>query len=200
MSPQHSDQNTEQMLADLGALPSTSEEHGINLLSDQDLMVFSPGISTAGFAEIRMVRGNPRRRVIATIIDKKGLEFARKVISEVGLSNRIEARYEDLKDPMQYGEATFDFIYARLVLHYLSLDDLEKVLSAFHYILRKGGRLFVVVRSVKNIPERTDITYDPVTHFTSIPHYNPKGEVTYIETRYFHTSQSITNHIKKAGF
>lgn len=52
-----------EILKELGAKPSTSEERGLTLLRNTDLMVFSPGISTAGFAEIRMAKANSDRKI-----------------------------------------------------------------------------------------------------------------------------------------
>lgn len=94
----------------------------------------------------------------------------------------------------------FDFIYARLVLHYLSSQDLDAVLTNFHRTLKDNGKLFIVVRSTKNIPDDGNFTVDEETKLTSIPHQNDKGEVSYLETRYFHTPESIRQHLENAGF
>lgn len=69
-----------EILEELGAKPSTSEERGLAQIRGTDLTIFSPGISTAGFAEIRMAKQNPNRKIIATTIDKEGLNFARDII------------------------------------------------------------------------------------------------------------------------
>lgn len=188
------------ILESLDSKPSASEEHGLALIKQEDLIIFSPGISTAGFAEIKMARSNPRRKVIATTIDEKGLDFARRVIEEVGFANQIETRLEDLREVVGYPDNFFDFIYARLVLHYLSSQDLDAVLANFDKVLKDDGKLFVVVRSVKNIPERDDVLFDEKTRMTSIPHYDPGGSVSYWETRYFHTPESIRQHLEQAGF
>lgn len=60
--------------------PSISEEHGINLIKEQDRNILSIGISTAGSAEIEMARKNPNSHIIATTIDTKGLEFTKKLL------------------------------------------------------------------------------------------------------------------------
>ncbi|GIK83799.1 MAG: hypothetical protein BroJett025_04210 [Patescibacteria group bacterium] len=189
-----------EILQELGAKPSISEEHGLALLKPRDLNIFSPGISTAGFAEIRMAQSNQRRKIIATTIDQEGLLFAQKIIAEIGLDNQIDARLEDLRKVGIYPNNFFNFIYARLVLHYLPLEDLTNVLNDFFRILKPGGRLFVVVRSTKNIPDKNDITFDPITKITSIPHKDSNGKLVFTEKRYFHTVQSITDHLKQAGF
>jgi cyclopropane fatty-acyl-phospholipid synthase-like methyltransferase len=189
-----------EILENLGAKPSKSEERGLALIDDSDLLVFSPGISSAGFAEIRMAKANNKRKIIATTIDEKGLSFAEKVIDEVGLSNQIETRLEDLRAENTYPDNSFDVIYARLVLHYLSSQDLENVLADFHRTLKSDKKLFIVVRSVKNIPSRDDVTYDEPTKMTTITHYKENGEIQYLESRYLHTPESICDHLSKAGF
>ena len=140
------EKNSRKIAEELRAKPAESEEHGLSLSSDSDLAIFSPGISTAGFAEVRMARGNPRRHIIATTIDREGLDFAENIIRDVGLQNQIEAKLEDVRNS-EYPVNTFDFIHARLVLHYLSAQDLDKVLSKFASFLKPNGRLFAVVLS-----------------------------------------------------
>lgn len=198
--PQTKEQ-AEQLLLQLGAKQSTSEEHGLAKLSPNDLTIFSPGISTAGFAEIRMVQDNPDRRVVATTIDEKGLIFAREIIEAIGLTNQIETKLEDLRESGEYPDNFFDFIYARLVLHYLSAQDLDIVLAEFKRTVKPNGKLFIVVRSEKNITESSDeATYDEATKLTSIPHYHSNGELRYLEVRYFHSPETIREHLEKAGF
>lgn len=188
------------ILDELGAKPSTSEERGLIQLKETDLTVFSPGISTAGFAEIRMAKQNPNRKIIATTIDKKGLEFANDVIAEAGLENQIETRYEDLRNG-NYPENYFDFIYARLVLHYLSFIDLDDVLIKFYNSLKSGGRVFIVVRSVKNADfNDPNTSFDSNTKLTTITYRKADGIAEGHSERYFHTPESICEHLQKVGF
>lgn len=188
------------ILDELGSKPSISEENGIAKLRNTDNIIFSPGISTAGFAEIRMVKDNPSRKVIATTIDQKGLDFANATINKLGFEKQIETKLEDLSGEWNYPENYFDFIYARLVLHYLSKSNLEKVLKNFNYSMKKGGLLFVVVRSVKNIDQNDkNVLYDPETSFTTVKYYDKNGKVEGESKRYFHTQESISEHLKLAG-
>lgn len=188
------------ILQELGSKPSVSEERGIAQLRDSDLVIFSPGISTAGFAEIRMAQDNPQRKIIATTIDKKGLAFAEEVIAQTDVAAQIETRYEDLRNG-QYPDNYFDSIYARLVLHYLSCEDLDAVLSRFYASMKPNGRLFVVVRSVKNADyDHPDVTFDPDTNLTTITYRKSDGTVEGQSIRYFHTPESICGHLQKAGF
>lgn len=190
-----------EILEQLGARPSTSEENGLMLIKDSDLTIFSPGISTAGFAEIRMAKGNPERKIIATTIDQNGLQFAQDVINKVGLEDRIETKLEDLRDEWNYPSDYFDYIYARLVLHYLSRQDLDKVLAGFSGSLKADGRVFVVVRSEKNVDKNDpDYSYDPETSLTKVPYRGKDGNIEGWGGRYFHSPETISEHLQKAGF
>lgn len=179
----------ENILREIGAKPSISEERGLELIGPADLVVFSPGISTGGIAEIRMAIGNPDRKIIATTIDQKGYESALANIHAMGLDDRIQVRLEDLTKGFPYPAGSFDFIYARLVLHYLSYSELNLVLANFRRALKPDGKLFIVVRSVNNLQGR-DLPYDRKTRFTKEPWGN----------RYFHSPQTITEHLLAANF
>ena len=98
---------------------SISERNGINFLSATDRKIYSVGISTGGKAEIKMAQVDRQRQIIATTIDVAGAEYAKEHIEELGLSNQIEVKIEDVSQSLDYSEGYFDYIYARLVLHYL---------------------------------------------------------------------------------
>ncbi len=189
-----------EVLRKLGANSSKSEERGLAEMRRTDLMVFSPGMSTAGSAEIRMVMGELGRKIIATTIDERGMEYAREVIREMGFSSQIEIRLEDLRDEWNYPDGCFDFIYARLVLHYLAEKDLDKVLSGFEKSLKHGGRTFIVVRSIKNVDESDPgYSYDPITKLTTISYPRADGTREVGDPRYFHTVETIRQHLDLAG-
>lgn len=189
-----------EILSELGAKTSKSEERGLSMIDRSSLLVFSPGISTGGFAEIRMAQANPQRKIIATTIDQNGLEFANEIIKQTDFESQIETKFEDLRSEWLYPENYFDFIYARLVLHYLSAQDLDRVIANFTKSLKLNGRVFSVVRSVENI-DRNDpeVSYDPETKFTTEAYRNRDGEITGRGIRYFHTLETISDHFKKAG-
>lgn len=194
-------QGTLKKLRQLGSQPSISEENGLRFLSESDLHIFSPGISTGGFAEIRMAKDNPKRSIVATTIDQKGLAEAKRNIESLVLTDRIEAKYEDLREKLTYENGLFDFIYARLVLHYLSAQDLDKTLSDFHRVIKPGGRAFVVVRSDKNIPvDDPKVKFNDETKITRVPYYDSNGEINAWGDRYYHTEESISSHLERAGF
>jgi len=189
-----------EILEELGSKPSISEERGLAQLRESDRMIFSPGISTAGFAEIRMAQQNPNRKIIATTIDLDGLRFARQTIAQVGLDDQIDTREQDLRSEWNYPENYFDFIYARLVLHYLSAQELDLVLAGFNKSLKPDGKTFIVVRSVKNVdPNDVNNSYDPTTKLTTVTYKNSDGQVVGSGSRYFHTPETISKHLNTAG-
>lgn len=180
---------------------SVSEDHGIALLTTRDTRVYSIGISTGGVAEIRMAQAEPRRHVIATTIDTKGIKFAKEYIAENHFDGQIEAKIEDVAEPLPYADRYFDYIYARLVLHYLSKDKLPAALAELYRVLKPGGTLFVVVRSTE-CPDarRQDAQYDPATSLTAYTFTNENSGEIFTHRRYFHTEQSISHYLTQAGF
>jgi len=179
---------------------SQSEDNGIALLTDNDQEIYSVGISTGGVAEIRMAEVSPERHIVATTVDGEGVAFAQKFIRENHLEHQIEAKIEDVAEPLPYGDDHFDYIYARLVLHYLPKVELDAALAELRRVLKPGGKLFVVVRSV-NCPDAKDpnSTYDPETSLTTCVHTDEQTGKTRTSVRYFHSEDSIREHIVKAG-
>ena len=173
---------------------SISEDHGIAALSDTDKRIYSVGISTGGVAEMRMAVADPRRRIVATTIDAEGARFAQIEIEKAGLSKQIEVKIEDVARPLPYPDEYFDFIYARLVLHYLPKIELVRALRELFRVLRLKGRLFVVVRSIE-CPEAKNGALDLDTGMTT--YHGTDGRAF---SRYFHNEKSIQEHLGAAGF
>jgi SAM-dependent methyltransferase len=173
---------------------SVSENHGLALMTQKDKMIYSVGISTGGLAEIRMVTGDPERTIIATTIDQAGADFASEQISKRQLDDQITIKIEDVAQPLPYADESFDFIYARLVLHYLPKISLERALMELYRILKPGGKLFVVVRS-KDCIEARGFTPDAITEMTT---YVSVSGGTY--SRFFHDTDSISSFLVQAGF
>ena len=182
---------------------SKSENRGISLIKESDMQIFCPGISTGGYAETRIALMNPQRHIIATTIDKKGITRTRSIIKEMALTDRIDVRIEDVTKPTTYPDNHFDFIYARLILHYLNEDELDKTLKEFYRVVLKAtGSIFIVVRSTEDWEAKLkDSTYDTWTRMTTYPVYDTEGKDTgRTVSRYFHTVESISSHVKSAGF
>lgn len=174
-------------------MESKSENNGIACLSDQT-NIYSVGISTGGIAEMRMAKLQPHRRIVATTIDAEGAQFAQSIIEKEGLSHQINVKIEDVAKPLPYEAQFFDFIYARLVLHYLPKASLARSLAELYRILKKNGQIFVVVRSAECKEAKEAASFDPETGFSSF-HSHGNGY-----QRYFHTEQTIKSFLEGAGF
>ena len=182
--------------------PSISEEHGINLIESKDKNILSIGISTAGSAEIEMARKNPNSHIISTTIDNKGLEFTKSIIIQEELQDRIELKIEDISKKLPYNDNYFDFVYARLVLHYLDNKQLEKSLSEIYRVMKYDSKFFIVVRSIEEWEAKLEgSTFNEETGITKYPDIKTLGtdNVRYIERR-LHSKASIKQFLLKAGF
>lgn len=182
--------------------PSTSEEHGINLITEKDLNILSIGISTAGSAEIKMAEKNRNSHIITTTIDKEGLNYTKNIIEQYGLSDRIETKLEDISEKMPYNDEFFDFVYARLVLHYLDNENLTNALKEIKRVMKKHGRLYIVVRSRDEWEAKLEgASYDENTGITKYPKYDTLGtdNVEYLYRR-LHTVDSLSSFLVAEGF
>jgi cyclopropane fatty-acyl-phospholipid synthase-like methyltransferase len=175
---------------------SQSEEKGIALLPKGATKIYSVGVSTGGTAEIRMALQEPGAHIVATTLDQQGADFSRKIVAEHQLDDRVEIKIENVADPLPYADVEFDYVYARLVLHYLTKQELPGVLESLRRILKPEGSLFVVVRST-DCPDmhREGAQYDENTGLTR--YVGGNGKVCF---RQFHTQASIRNAIELAGF
>lgn len=107
----------------------------------------------------------------------------------IGLSKNRKRR-----KTLPYEDESFDFVYARLVLHYLPKINLQNSLQELHRILKTRGRIFVVVRSTACL-EAQEGCYNSETGMTT---YTSKNGNIY--SRYFHTEDSICYFLTNAGF
>lgn len=183
-------------------MQSISELNGVNLVDKNDINILSVGISTAGTAEIMMANKNPKCHIIATTIDEKGIESTRKIMTEQNLTERIELKIEDISQKLDYKNEYFDYVYARLVLHYLDNNQLENALSEINRILKKDGKLYIVVRSLNAWEAKLEgSSYDEKTGLTKHPDLKTYGteNVKYCYRR-LHSEESISDFLKKAGF
>lgn len=181
---------------------SISELHGIELIDNKDLNILSVGISTAGSAEIEMAKRNPKAKIVATTLDEKGIKSTQKKILEQGLSERIQLKIEDISQKLTYRDEIFQYVYARLVLHYLDNERLKNALSEIHRILTKEGKLYIVVRSENAWEAKLDGSdFDETTGLTKHPDLRTYGtdHVKYCYRR-LHSVQSIKDFLKEAGF
>ncbi|MBE5757607.1 MAG: class I SAM-dependent methyltransferase [Clostridiales bacterium] len=179
---------------------SKSESRGLKLLNQEMKNILSIGISTGGIAELKMAQICPNARVIATTIDEKGLEFSREKLEQYEEHNRIELKLEDVSKPMSYENNTFDFVYARLVLHYLNKQQLQDALKEIYRVLKPGGIFFVVARNNKEWeltkPEFV-ISYDEETNITT---YYEQWKKEVIRKRQFLSEEQLKQLLKEHNF
>ena len=176
---------------------SKSEKRGLKLLNSNMEKILSIGISTGGSAEIAMAKKCPNAKIIATTIDEKGLAFSVEKLSNFKEFNQIDVRIEDVSKSMPYEDNNFDFIYARLVLHYLTKQQLEKVLKEIHRVLKPNGILFIVARNNKEweiAKKEYIIEYDEETNMTT---YYVQGRKEETAKRQFLSEEQLESLINK---
>ncbi len=179
---------------------SKSEKRALKLLDESMQNILSIGISTGGSAEIKFAKYCPNAQVVATTIDEKGLEFTNEKLRQYEESKRIIAKIEDVSKEMPYENNFFDFIFARLVLHYLTKQQLEAALKEIYRVLKPNGRFFVVARNNKEWeltkPEFI-ISYDEETNITT---YYEQWEKKIIRKRQFLSEEQLQDLLKIYGF
>ena len=154
------------------------------------------GISTGGSAEIKMAAKCPKAIITATTIDEKGLALTRKEINKTEYKDRILCKIEDCGKPWQAKDDYFDFCYARLVLHYLTKDELSVALKEMRRTLKVGAKAFIVVRSVDEPELKVSQTFfDKTTGFIIYTAFT--GEIMH---RQFFTEGSLRKTLETAGF
>lgn len=170
-----------------------SELHGLQAIPIDAMHVYSVGVNATGAAEIRLAEQNPCRTVIATTLDRHAVAGVETRARASNVANQITVKIEDVSRPLPYEDATFGFIYARLVLHYLSKQRLALALNSLHRVLQPGGQLYVVVRS-QECPDYTDpaARHDSATGLSALRH-NAN------DSRFYHTQETISGHLARAG-
>lgn len=184
---------------------SISEQRGLQQLGEvvnriSDAQIMSVGISTAGHAEVEMALQHPFASIYATTIDEAGIQKAQLYVENAGVSDQVVLAREDVREKSLKRDNFFDFVYARLILHYLTANELDNALSELFRMLKVGGKIFIVVRAASNIPKDKPVEFFPETMITAIPHYDEFGNVKSWERRYFHSIETIKSHLIKAGF
>lgn len=179
---------------------SKSEKRGLKQLDVKMEKILSIGISTGGFAEICMAKKCPNAKIIATTIDKKGLKFSVEKMSKFQEFDRIEAKIEDVSKPMEYSDNTFDYVYARLVLHYLNKQQLNDALKEIYRVLKPNGKFFIVARNNKEweiSKKEFVLEYDEETNMTT--YYGQWGKDK-IHARQFLSEKQIQEILLEHGF
>ena len=180
---------------------SKSEKRFLKLLDENITDILSVGISTGGSAEINMAKKCPQSHIIATTIDEKGLDFTNKQLKNFEEAKQITTKIEDVSKKMPYKNNTFDVVYARLVLHYLTKQQLEASLKEVYRVLKPSGLFFVVVRNNKEW-EISDpkyiVSYDEKTNMTA--HYEQQSFKNKIMARQFLSEEQLKEVLQKYNF
>lgn len=177
---------------------SRSESDGLKLIDKSFTDILSVGISTGGSAELEMARLAPRAKIIATTLDRAGLEFTDKILNALAERDRIETKIEDVTQKMPYRDETFDFVYARLVLHYLDRQGLSNALDEIFRVLKKGGLFYAVIRNRDEwelkVPNAI-IDYDGASNITT--YFDQQHKVC---KRQFLSEQEMRELLMQHGF
>ena len=179
---------------------SESEAFGLRYLTSKHRRVLSVGISTAGYAEIRMALDSPNRAIVATTLDERGLDYSKQLFQRYAVSSQIEATFEDISGTLPYDDGSFDFVYARLSLHYLPEKDLEVALGNIYRVIKPGGGFYLVVRSFDWESEIPQSTYDLSTKMTTYPSFDRSGRIIKQTSRHLHSVGSIKAYVRNTGF
>lgn len=172
---------------------SPTEQHAIDFLKGVSFdTIKSIGISTAGYFEGFFAECG--KKVTATTLDKKGMEYTKNLLK--GTEN-LKFRLEDVTQNMPEEDSVYDVIYSRLCLHYISDIELKKALAECYRVLKAGGHIIIVVKSLKDWTAKTEgAYYEPETGYTYTPSINRYSK----SSRRLHSIQSITEALIAAGF
>ena len=85
------------------------------------------------------------------------LNFKRSRINEHKLSHQIEVKVEDITKRLPYADNYFDYIYARLILHYLPKPDLQIALRELNRILKKAEEYLLLLDQLIAMKQKVKI-------------------------------------------
>ena len=92
---------------------------------------------------------------------------------------------------------SYDVLYSRLCLHYLSNEELKIALNDFYRILKPNGTFFIVVKSANDrMAKSSNSVIDEKTGLTVVSDYN----LYKAPSRRFHTIESLREAVENAGF
>lgn len=177
-----------------------SELLGVDAINASTQNIYSIGISSFLNAELAMLQRNPDARIIATTIDKKGLIATQQKLRALG-ENRIECKLEDVRQTLPYQHSYFDFIYARLVLHYLNKQQIKQTLHELKRTMNNDSKIYVVVRSTNEFEiQQHGTSTEVTTGMTTYPITNYKTGAQETITRRFYSEKLLTSILENAGF
>lgn len=172
---------------------SPTEQHAIDFLEGLSFeTIKSIGISTAGYFEGYWAERG--KKVVATTLDTKGMEYTKNLLKEV---ENLTFQIEDVTQNMPEKNCIYDVVYSRLCLHYISDIELKRALAECYRVLKVGGHIIVVVKSLNDWTTKTEGAYYEVeTGYTYTPSIKRYSKIS----RRLHSIQSITEALSIAGF
>ena len=88
---------------------------------------------------------------------------------------------------------SYDVLYSRLCLHYLSNEELKIALNDFYRILKPTGTFFIVVKSANDrMAKSSNSVIDEKTGLTVVSDYN----LYQAPSRRFHTIESLSEAVE----
>ena len=177
-------------------IDSITENNAIKLFDSIEFnSIKSIGISTAGFIE--GYYSSKGKRVVATTLDNDGIEYMKSILKDIDGCNNIEYRCEDASQKSKDEDNSFDILYSRMCLHYLTDDELSTALNNCYRILKPNGIFYIALKSANDrMAKSSNSRVDNNTGLTIVSDYKLYGN----QNRRFHTIKSISNAVKKAGF
>ena len=122
------------------------------------------------------------------------MEYTKNLLKEV---KKLTFQIEDVTQNMPEENCTYDVVYSRLCLHYISDIELKKALSECYRVLKKDGHIIVIVKSLNDWTAKTEGGYyEPETGYTYTPSIKRYSKIS----RRLHSIQSITEALSTAGF
>lgn len=172
---------------------SPTEQHAIDFLNGLSFdTIKSIGISTGGYFEGYWAERG--KKVIATTLDRKGMEYTKNFLKEL---ENLTFKIEDVTQNMPEENCTYDVVYSRLCLHYISDIELKKALTECYRVLKKEGHIIVIVKSLNDWTAKTEgAYYEPETGYTYTPSIKRYSKIS----RRLHSIQSITEALSTVGF
>lgn len=177
-------------------IDSITENNAIRLFDSIEFnSIKSIGISTAGFIE--GYYASQGKKVVATTLNNEGIEYMRKILKDVKGCNNIEYRCEDASKKSKDDNNSFDLIYSRMCFHYLTDLELSIALNDCYRILKTNGKFFIALKSANDrMAIAPNSKIDKKTGLTVVSDY----ELYSNQNRRFHTIESISEAVTKAGF
>lgn len=88
--------------------------------------------------------------IAATDFSNHAIQKAEQKAKRQGLSNKIQLRIQDIGQPFQFGDETFDIVYAYLSLHYFTDSVTTFAISEVERILKPDGLFCAACRSIED--------------------------------------------------